>query len=177
MKNSRHAHLTERPILNHPLPLDPRGGIAPVIVIEEPDLSGGERIANLGHPFLPLLLADHGNLVQIAKVPGRELRVLPQGGQFPAVEIAHVEENADLTVLLDEPIHFGNECFVVLLRQLVADDDLENPTFCFFREFNSHGIEMVKLRCEGRLGVKRNSRATGASDTKNLSRGRNPVHD
>ena len=61
------------------------------------------------HAVLPLLMANHRKPFDIGEVFYVELDVLPRRACVPAVEIAHVEQNAQFTVLPDESLELSSQ--------------------------------------------------------------------
>ena len=75
-------------------------------------------LQNVGHPFLPLLVADDGQPFDVFPMLQIELQVFPQGSGRPAVEVLHDEQDAEPSVLLNLRIDGGNEFLVELLMSV-----------------------------------------------------------
>ena len=100
-------------------------------MIEVSDRRFRERLAECRHALLPLLFPDHGESLDIGEVCNTELEVLPRRAGFPAVEAGHIEQEAQLSVLPQEPFEFRHKVRVVLLYQLPADVNDEEPEKIF----------------------------------------------
>src|SRR5579862_784514 len=99
----------------------PRARVSSVGVVDVLDGRFRERRAERRHPFLPFLVADHGQAVDVAEVTHRKLRVLPQRAGRPAVKTGHLEEHAELSVGVYESLELGDKVLVIRRCQRPAD--------------------------------------------------------
>src|SRR5262249_29536539 len=89
--------------------------------VEVADLGHRERLAHLGHPSLPRLLADQRDAVDLGAVGGRKLDVVPQCVQVPALEIVELGQDPDLAVLRNGVVDRRDEVLVILVVQLSGE--------------------------------------------------------
>ena len=73
------------------------------------------------HHVLPLFVPDYREPFDIGKVLNVELDFVPQRASFPAMEIRQFEQEAQLSVLPDEPIEFGYTALIISFGQLPGD--------------------------------------------------------
>ena len=97
---------------------DPRAGFGGVLAVEVANLGRGEWLAERGHSLFPLRFTHHRQPLDIAEVLDVELDVFPQCTRFPAVEIVHLQQDANFFELGDEALDQRHEVFVVGLREL-----------------------------------------------------------
>jgi hypothetical protein len=109
-----------------------------IAMIEVPDRRFREWLAELCHVMLPFLVPDHSQALDISEVFDTELEVFPGRTGFPAVKVAHIEQQPQLSMLVDKPIKLGREFFVISLYQFFANvNDKHLPTVLFI-ELNWH---------------------------------------
>jgi len=72
-----------------------------------------ERLAKPCHHHLPVHVSDHCQPFDIGKVFGLKLEFLPICRGFPTVETSHVEQHAQVTVLLNILFKLRHEAFIV----------------------------------------------------------------
>ena len=99
-------------------PLPRLGGMT---VIEVVNGRFHERLAKPGHHHLSVHVSDHRASFNVGKMFDVELEFLPDGCGFPAMETSHVEQHAQLSMLLDRLFKLRHETFVVGPRQNPAD--------------------------------------------------------
>ena len=90
------------------------------------------------HAVLPLFIANHREPFDIGEVFYVKLDVLPRRPCVPAVETAHVEQNAQFSVLPDESLELIHKVLVICLHQLSADVKDEYLPAIFFIQLNGH---------------------------------------
>src|SRR5262249_42616137 len=100
-------------------------------LVEVPDRCGCERLAEDRHSVLPCLVADQSKPFNVPGVFQIELDVLPEGTRPPAVKILHLDQHANLAVLIDRTLDLRNEVLVVLLRELAAEPDRQDSPIVF----------------------------------------------
>ena len=59
-------------------------------------------------------------------------------GDIPSVEVVHLEQYADLSVLPDQLLELGHEPRVVLFGELAAYTNVQNLSVDFLVEFDAH---------------------------------------
>ena len=101
-------------------------------MLEVADCRFCEWLAEDGHAVLPFGFTDHREPLDVGEVFDAELEVLPCRSGLPTVEIAHVEQQAQLSVLADELLERGHETFVVYFFQFAADVNGEHLAAVFF---------------------------------------------
>lgn len=104
---------------------EPGFGFGEFRLIEILNLGQREGFAEGGHALFPFGFADDGEAFDVFPVLEVELHVFPDRSGGPAVEVVHLEENAELAVLLDELIDERREGLVRLLGQLPSDFDVK----------------------------------------------------
>ena len=109
-------------------------------MIEVVDRRFGKRLAERRHALLPLLFPDHRESLDVGEIFNAELKVLPRCARFPAMKTGHIEQEAQLSVLPDEPLELGHKVRVVLLYQLPADVNDEDFAGVFFLELNGYSL-------------------------------------
>ena len=57
-----------------------------------------------------------------------ELQIFPERSGGPAVEVVHLEQDADLAMLLDLFVHDRCKGFISFLRQFACDFDVQQLT-------------------------------------------------
>ncbi len=80
-------------------------------------------------------VADHREPLNVGEMPDAELGIFPCGGGISAVEAAHVEQQAQLAVLEDEPVELWHEGFIICRGQLAADMNDEQFAAVFSLNF------------------------------------------
>ena len=78
--------------------VDPCAGGGELIVGKVTDFGGGEWPTKSRHPFVPGLLSHDAQSLDMIEVSGIPFDVLPESANIPAVEGAHRDENANLSV-------------------------------------------------------------------------------
>jgi len=114
------------------------------------DLSHRERLADLRHPFLPTLVTDERDAVDLVAVRRREFNVIPKRVKVPTMEIREVREEPHLAVRRDCRVHGGNELLVVFVVKFAAEGEAKNAARAPI-ETVYHGISIRHLasRCDG----------------------------
>lgn len=122
---------------------EPGFGFGEFRLIEILNLGQREGFAEGGHALFPFGFADDGEAFDVFPVLEVELHVFPDRSGGPAVEVVHLEEDAELAVFLDELIDEGGEGLVGLLGQLTGDFDVEE----FSRGDDFEGVEHWWVSC------------------------------
>jgi hypothetical protein len=99
-----------------------------VLVVEHLDLGGDEELRHPGAPGQPLVLGQHRDAAEIARVLARELDLLPRHVEREAGHLAQVEEQVDRPLELDVVIDHVLELLVVGQGEF-AEDGRGQPVF------------------------------------------------
>src|ERR1039458_1412844 len=114
-------------------------------VIEVSDRRFRERLEERRHAVLPLLIPDHREPFDVGEMFYVKLDVLPRCAGVSTVEIGHVEQHAQFSVLPDESLELGHKVPVICFCQLPADVNDEDLPAVFFIELNGHLALLSRL--------------------------------
>jgi len=82
--------------------------------------------------FDPVAFTHDRQTLDVVVVLDVELQILPRRTQLPTLEIVHVEQNANLAVLLDQPFNLWQKVVVILGRQLSRRPNGQHFAFMIF---------------------------------------------
>src|SRR5579871_656326 len=102
---------------------EPGPGLLHLGDIEVADLGPCERLAYLGHPLFPRLVADQGDALDVEAVLGGKRDVVPQGAQVPAVKVLELGQQPDLAFFADGGLNERDERLVVLVVKLAGQPE------------------------------------------------------
>ena len=105
-------------------------------MIEVLDYRFCERLAERRHDVLPTFFSDNRESLDVGEVFNGKLGVLPHRCGFPAVQVSHVEQQTQLSMLPDESLELGHKVLVIRSYQLPADANDEHSAVVFFIDLN-----------------------------------------
>lgn len=88
--------------------------------------------------MLPLGFSYHRQAIEIAKMAGTELGILPECAGRPAMEIMHHDKHAKPAVCRDGAIHRRDESIVVFLDQFAGYEDFQSLPVAGFCDLDCH---------------------------------------
>jgi hypothetical protein len=107
--------------------LDPRPGLLPILEVEKANLGveedGTREPRHLGFPGS---IADNGATFDPPSMQDVKLDLVPQGSQFDAVKIGHLDQAPHAPVLLYQLFKLRYELLIIRMQELAAELDADD---------------------------------------------------
>jgi len=116
-------------------PLSRRRGVRTIKIT---DCRFRERHAKFSQPLLPMLVSDSSAPFDVFKVFHIECHLRPQRTGIPAVEISHIEQHPQLSVLPHETLELRDKVIVIRAYEFPANMNEANLVHVFFVDLNWH---------------------------------------